>query len=93
MQDADQAGIALIDIGSGSAKQQKQSYSWAAVDKEHFRSHPGLNVLQLAWHPGVLNSGIFTVPPCRHMYGRLRLQPAVTQGFAAPDSDKDKQVP
>lgn len=50
MQDADQAGIALVDLGAG--KQQQQSHSWAAVDEEHFNRHPGLSVLQMAWHPG-----------------------------------------
>ena len=50
MQDADQAGIALVDLGS--ARQQPQSCSWAALDDKHFQRHPGLTVLQMAWHPG-----------------------------------------
>ena len=50
MQDADQAGIALVDLGS--ARQHPQSCSWAPVDEDHFERHPGLAVLQMAWHPG-----------------------------------------
>ena len=52
MQDADQAGIALVDLGA--AKQHEQYHSWAAVDEEHFNRHPGLTVLQMAWHPGLV---------------------------------------
>ena len=48
----DQAGIALVDLSSGPAQQGKQPHNWAALDEEHFRSHPGLTVLQMAWHPG-----------------------------------------
>ncbi len=55
MQDPDQAGIALVDLGS--ARQQPQSRTWAPVDEEHFQRHPGLTVLQMAWHPGDALSG------------------------------------
>ena len=48
----DQAGIALVDLSSGPAKQEEQPHNWGALDEEHFRSHPGLTVLQMAWHPG-----------------------------------------
>ena len=52
MQDMDQAGIALVELSSGLAKQEEQQHNWAALDEERFRSHPGLTVLQIAWHPG-----------------------------------------
>jgi hypothetical protein len=56
MQDADQAAVAAIDLqskrlcakdGSGAER-----CAFASLDEEHFRSRPGLRVLQMAWHPG-----------------------------------------
>ena len=52
MQDMDQTGIALVDLSSGPVKQEEQQHNWAALGEEHFRTHPGLTVLQMAWHPG-----------------------------------------
>ena len=63
MQDADQAGIALVDLGS--ARQHLQSCSWAPLDEDHFKRHPGLTVLQMAWHPGDTLSEVW------HSLGRV----------------------
>lgn len=56
LQDPDQAAIALLDLtfrrpaardGTGAERCET-----AQIDEEHFRSRPGLRVLQMGWHPG-----------------------------------------
>ncbi|CAL8462438.1 g1971 [Coccomyxa elongata] len=55
-EDSDVAAVALLDLtfrrpaprdGRGAERCE-----CAHVDEEHFRSRPGLRVLQMAWHPG-----------------------------------------
>ena len=69
MQDGDQAGIALFGLSSGPARHEEQRRPWRALDEEHFRSHPGLTVLQMAWHPGAEEQKAFhnsQTSPCQH---------------------------
>lgn len=60
LQDSDVAAVALLDLtyrrpaprdGTGAERCE-----CAHVDEEHFRSRPGLRVLQMAWHPGACPS-------------------------------------
>jgi nuclear pore complex protein Nup88 len=59
LQDPDQAAVAAIDLArrrpaaaakTGAAAAER--CSCAPMDEQHFRTRPGLRVLQMAWHPG-----------------------------------------